>query len=332
MTLMKAAKLVAPRQFEIIDCPVPTPSDQQVLIKVRSCGICSSEAPVFDGSVIGTAGVSFRYTDFPADLGHEVVGTVEAVGSDVTMFKPGDNVTGLTYSGCGFAEYFVENETMLVKVPEAYKGDLSLAIGEPLMATMNIMRQTQPDYGDTVLVVGDGYMSLLLVAALAKYPLAQLIVVGHHDNRLELAREFGATTVINGKKTDAWKAIMAATNDVGVQVAIEYAGTPSSLQLAASVCQAKVRAKLVLAAAYDNDMPLMIGNYLQNRAPVLIPAYPNQSVDKRHDLERAMWALGEGIFPVEKLITHSFSLDDVGKGYEQSAARTENYIKGIVTP
>ncbi|MCJ9430325.1 zinc-dependent alcohol dehydrogenase [Kordiimonas marina] len=332
MTLMKAAKLVAPRRFEIIDAEVPTPTGNDVLIKVRACGICSSEAPVFDGSVIGTAGVSFRYTDFPADLGHEVVGTVEAVGPDVTAFKEGDKVTGLTYSGCGFADYFLEKDTMLVKVPDAYKGDLSLAIGEPLMATMNIIRQTQPDYGDTVLVVGDGYMSLLLIAALARVPLAQLIVVGHHDDRLAMASSFGATAVINGKKTDAWKEIMALTGNVGVQVAVEYAGTASSLQLAASVCQAKVRAKLVLAAAYSNDMPLMIGNYLQNRAPVLIPAYPNQSLDKRHDLERAMWALGEGIFPVEKLITHRFALADVGKGYEQSAARTEGYIKGIVEP
>jgi len=332
MSTMRAAKLIEPFRFEIQVTAIPAPTGNQILIKVASCGICSSEVPIFNGSLIGTPGVSFRYRALPADLGHEVTGIVAATGPDVTSLKEGDRVTGLTYSGCGFADYFVEAEPMLVRIPDSYKGPLEYAIGEPLMATANILRQMEPGFGETILVVGDGFMSLLLIAALGHYPLAKLIVVGHHSGRLELAREFGATHVINGKETDAWQEVMALTDDMGADSVVEYAGTASSLQLAASLCKAKVRAKLVLAAAYDNAMPFTIGNYLQNRAPVIIPAYPNQSLDKRQDLDRAMWALGEGVFPMERLITHRYALESVGQGYADSIARIPGYIKGMVTP
>ena len=329
---MKVASLISAGNFRLEERDIPVPEGDQVIIRVEACGVCSSEIPIFDGSLVGTPGVSFRYTGFPADLGHEVAGVVSHVGPDVKNLREGDRVTGLTYSGCGFAEYFRESETMLVKIPDGWKGDLKHAIGEPLVATINILRQVSVEYGDSVLVVGDGYMSLLLIAALSRQCLSKLIVIGHHDNRLDLARKFGACHTINGKACNAWEAIMDLTGGAGVDVAVEYAGSPSALQLAASVCKAKVRAKLVLAAAYDNSMPFTIGNYLQNRAPVLIPAYPNQTFDRRYDMERAMWALEAGIFPIGDLLTHEYRLEETGQAYQDCIARLPGYIKGIVTP
>jgi L-iditol 2-dehydrogenase len=327
-----AAKLMAPLQFKLTEVDIPLLGERQVLIEVSACGICSSEAPIFDGSAVGTAGVSFRYKSFPADLGHEVVGVVVDRGAKADDFEIGDLVTGLTYSGCGFAKHFVESQDVLVKVPENYHQKSHLAIGEPLMATINIINQCNPSYGDSMLVVGDGFMSLLLIAALARLPLTNLIVIGHHDSRLELSKTFGASHIINGKKQDAWQEVMNITHGNCVDISVDYAGTSSSLGLSASLCKAKVRAKLVLAAAYDNNMPITIGNYLQNRAPIIIPAYPNQSLDKRKDLDRAMWALSENIFPMETLITHRYSLKDVGIGYQDSLLRNNNFIKGIVIP
>jgi len=329
---MRAIQLVAPKTFEIVEREIPVAGKNQVVIKVEACGICSSEVPIYDGSLVGTPGVSFRYTTFPADLGHEVVGTVYEVGSEVENLQLGDKVTGLTYSGCGFAEYFLEQEQMLIKIPDSYNKPLKYAIGEPLVATVNIMRQMSYEFGDTILIVGDGYMSLLLVAALKRATTKNLIVVGHHDERLALALKYGASIVINGKNNNAWQAIMDLTNGQGVDISVEYAGTSKSLELAASVCKAKVRSKLVLAAAYDNKMPFTIGNYLQNRAPIVIPAYPNQSTNKRFDMERAMWALGEGLFPIEDLISHEYKLTEVGQGYQDCVVRLAGYRKGIVVP
>jgi len=309
---------------------LPSLKKDEVLIKVTACGVCTTELPVFDGSLIGTPGVSFRYRRYPADLGHEVVGKINAVGKNVKSFKKGDSVTGLTYSGCGFARYLIEKERNLIKVPKGIK--LEYALGEPLMSIMSILREIAPSIGDDVLIVGDGFMSLLMISALSRYSLSNLIVVGHHKNRLSLAKKLGTSAIINSKTSNARNKVMAITENKGVEISIDFGGTPESLRLAASLCKAKSRAKLVLAANYDNNMPLTIGNYMQNRAPILIPAYPNHSPNKEEDLKRAMWALSNGVFPIEKLITHKFSLSELSNAMENARSRKDGYIKGVVFP
>ena len=327
-----SAVLTKPKKFELVELDLPDLKKDQVLLKVISCGICSTEHDAYNGKLIGSPGVSFRYKKYPALLGHEVVGHVIEVGSDVNQFKIGDCVTGLTYSGCGFSEHFIENADMLVKIDISDLKQQIVSLGEPLMATCNIINQIGVNSGDTIVIIGDGYMSQLLLSGLSRHPLKHLVVVGHHDSRLEMALKFGATSVINSKNSDAWKKLMELTNNVGFDVSIEYAGNADSLRLAASVCKAKKRAKLVLAASYSEKMEFSIANYLQNRAPIIIPGYPNQSDNKIRDLEQGMLGLQKGIFPMEKLITHRYKLEDIQQGFEDSINRTDGYIKGIITP
>ena len=200
------------------------------------------------------------------------------------------------------------------------------------MATCNIINQSKIKFGDSIVIIGDGYMSQLLISGLAKYPLKQLVVVGHHDLRLEMAEKFGATTVINSKESNAWEKLMSLTDRKGFDISVEYAGNANSLRLAASVCKAKERAKLVLAAGYSEKMEFSIANYLQNRAPIIIPGYPNQSEDKIRDLKQGMFGLEEGIFPMNKLITHRYKLENIQQGFEESMNREDGYIKGIINP
>ena len=326
------AKLVGPKKFKIMEVELPQIINGEVLIEIISCGICSSEFPIYNGELIGTPGVSFRYKKYPADLGHEVVGKIVNIGKGVKNFEIGDLVTGMTYSGCGFAQYMNEKSVNLVKIPKNIKIKTENVLGEPIMAIVNILRQIVPDFGDDILIIGDGFMSLLTVAGLSHYPISKLIVIGHHENRLSLAKGFGATNVINSKICNAWEEVMKITNKKGVEVSIEFAGTSTSLRLAASLCKAKSRAKLVLAASYNNDMPFTIGNYLQNRAPIIIPAYPNQSLNKINDMKSGLWGLEKGIFPIEQLITHKFKLSEINKAMEIAMTRHNGYIKGIILP
>jgi threonine dehydrogenase-like Zn-dependent dehydrogenase len=327
-----AAKVTKPKTIETMEISLPDLGKDDVLIEVLSCGVCSTEMAVYEGKTIGVHGVSFHYKSFPADLGHEVVGYVIEKGSNVSKFKIDDCVTGLTYSGCGFAKHFVENQNSLIKINEIEKNKHHLCIGEPLMATVNIINQISPIFGDTVSIIGDGFMSLLLIAGLSKFPLDNLIVVGHHDSRLKMASKLGATKIINSKHEDPWKSIMEITSNNGVDSSVEYAGNPDSLRLSASVCKAKQQAKLVLAASYPNDMPFTISNYLQNRAPVITPAYPHHSKNKSLDLARGIWGLSKGIFPMSELITHKYSLENAQKAFEDNKTKEGNYIKGIIMP
>ncbi|MFC2075725.1 zinc-binding dehydrogenase [candidate division KSB1 bacterium] len=324
-----AAKLVAPRKFEFVEEPIPAPGPDEVLIEIVSCGVCMSEAPIYSGEEIGVPGVSFRYKEFPVSLGHEVTGIVAEKGSEVDRFDISDRVTGLVYSGCGFASHIVEKADKLVKAPPNVP--LQYALGEPVMSIVNLVRLTEPEFGDHLFMVGDGFMGLLTVAALARYPLESLIVVGHHYDRLKAAEELGATLTVNSHDRDPWEAAMTLTDGRGVDISIEMAGRASTLQLAASVIKAKQRGKLIMGGSYSQET-FTIGHYLQNRAPVLVPAYPSHSPDMSADLQRGVRAIETGIFPMEKLVTHSFSLDNLTEAMETAMSKPDGFIKAIVVP
>ena len=337
------AVLAAPRRTELEDVELAPLAPGDVLVEVVSCGVCSSELPVWRGDTEGVRGVSFRYADLPASLGHEVVGVVAEIGPGVTSLAVGDRVTGVAYRDSGFATHVVDEAGLFEKVPAVDGGlPLELALGEPLMAVANIVRQADADLGDFALVVGDGFLSLLTVALLAKHPLRGLVVVGHHDERLALAREFGATAVVNGKREDAYWAVRRLVDgdahdpDVtrwtgGVELAFEYAGNMGALQLCASLCKAKSRAKLVMPSFYAPE-ELTIGHYLMNRGPSLLVCHPAHSPDVMDDLRRGLWALSKGWFPMEQVVTHAFGLDEIDRAMEMAAGREDGYVKGIVAP
>ena len=333
-------ELIAPKEVRIRNEELPLIKGDNVLVSVVSCGVCTSELPVWRGECFGARGISFRYNGFPCFLGHEVAGIVAEVGRGVKNLKVGDRVTGVAYSQSGFATHVIEPENCWVQAPD--KIPLEQVLGEPLMAVVNIVRMCQPDLGDFIFLVGDGFMSLLTIAALARYPLKALVVVGHHDRRLALAKEFGSTHTINTKREDAYwqvrRLVDGKAHDAkvslwgsGVDIAFDFAGKMSSLQLCASLCKPKQRAKLMMPSFYTQES-FTIGHYLMNRAPSLIVCHPAHSKDIRDDLRRAMWALEEGIFPMGRLISHVFSLDQVNQAMEMAMNRTNGYIKGIVVP
>lgn len=323
------ALLVAPKTFELVENEIPPLESDQVLIEIAACGICQSEMDVYDGLAIGVPGVSFRYKGFPASLGHEVSGVVADKGGSVEHLRVGDRITGIVYGGCGFATHIIEKADRILKVPDNVP--LEYALGEPIMCIVNIIRLSQPDFADYVYVIGSGFMSMLTVAALSHYPLKALVVSGHYPERLELARKYGATVTINADRQNPWEAIMELTGRRGMDIVIELTGTMKGLQLGASVCKAKQRAKLVMAGVY-RDEPFTLGHYLQNRAPILIVAYPSQSPNMMDDLRRGLWAIEQGFLPIAELITHQFRLDQVGQAMEMARVKTDGYIKGIVVP
>ncbi len=335
-----SARLVGPRAVELVTSDAPVLGDDQVLVQVVACGVCTSELPVFRGEAQGVPGSSFRYARYPCSLGHEVAGIVVDVGAGVRGLRSGDRVTGVPYSGSGFATHVVEPEACWTRVPDGVP--LECALGEPLMAAVNIVRTAAPEFGDAAILVGDGFMSLLVVAALARHPLRVLVLSGHHDDRLGLAREFGASHTVNAKREDAYWAIReildGPAHDAtvtpwpgGTDLAFEFAGKMAALQLCASLCKPKQRARLVMPSFYGPE-PFTIGHYLMNRGPSLVVCHPAHSRDLRDDLRRAMWALEAGVFPVRRLITHAFGLDRVPDAFAACANRVGGYIKGIVVP
>lgn len=293
-------------------------TDDQVLIRITHCGLCQYDGAYFQG-IIGTP---------PLRLGHEPVGIVEAVGRHVKDVKEGERVTGLFANLKAFATYAAAEPRELVRVPEHIKSEHALI--EPLKCIATIVRCAPPELGDHVLVMGCGFMGLLTLAGLAGKTAASLIAVDMLDNRLQLAREIGATHTLNSKEPDFLQKVEAITNGRGVDIVFEVTGNAVAADLAVKTLRPH-RAKYALAGWYGKPAQYTLRNWTTKGAVILTP-HPKYSLDPADDMRRAMDALARGVFPMEKLVTHAFPLDDVQRGFETMLSAAEGYIKGVVTP
>ncbi len=326
---MKAriAQLVAPRRFDIREKDLDI-SKEQVLVKVAACGICGGDLPRWQGKKERIKADIYqgrpRY-GYEEALGHEPAGVVEEVGREVKNFKEGDRVTGLFTQA--YATHAVASPKGLIKIPDGVATEY--AIIEPVKCCVTSIRAGQPELGDYVALVGCGQMGLIALAGIAKYPVAEIIAIDPIDSRLTLAKELGATVVVNPTKTDVENVISSVTKGRGVDVAFEATGVPGGVESASKVLR-DGRARLILIGFHyargEYDLSYWV------KCPVIHSTQPKYSLDERDDLRRAVIGLEKGIFPMEKIITHRFKLEEINKAFETFESKAGGYIKGIIVP
>jgi L-iditol 2-dehydrogenase len=341
LMMIREVEISAPYTLKDNSYPLRELAVTEILIEVVACGVCATEYPVYQGKTIGKPGVSFRYASYPCFIGHEVSGVVAKVGGAVDRFKCGDRITGIAYQRSGFATHVIEDQALWRKVP----GNVSLeqALGEPLLCVQNIINRASPEAGDSIVIMGDGFMSLLLVSALhAHYKGLTLYLVGHRDERLQMGKEFGADYCINAKFDDPYWIIRNAEDEKiaydqgdpwknGVDIVIDMTGAMAALQLGASLVKPKQRKKLVMSGTYGEE-PFTLGHYLINRGPELVVATPSQSANLNEDLDRVIQDLRDHVYPMERLVTHAWSLDEIDVAIQVALNRKDGFIKGIIVP
>lgn len=254
---MKALLLTAPSKLEYVDFPEPRPAEDEVVVQIRACGICGSDIHGWDGS-------SGRRNP-PLIMGHEASGEVVATGPRVTAWRAGDRVTFDSTIFCGechfcragqvnlcenrrvvgvapaeykqhgaFAERLAIPERVLYRLPE----DLSFeqaAMVEPVSIAVHAVQRTHIAPGSTAVVIGSGMIGLLVVQALRWAGAKNVIAVDLADNRLELARQLGATHTINSGKTDAVAEVARISDGLGADTSFEVVGFTATLNLALAV-------------------------------------------------------------------------------------------------
>jgi len=308
-----SAVLTQPEKFELAEDEVHV-GDDQVLIKVEACGLCTWELFHFHGKF-----------GFPQRVGHEPSGIVVEVGKKVKDFFIGDRVTG--FFGPGFATYAVASPSSLIKIPEGVKTEH--ALGEPLACISNIVRAANPEIGDYILFFGCGFMNLLALSALVGRSPADFIVVDISDPKLKLAEELGATVTLNPKEVDVVTEVKKTTDNRGADIVLEATGKPGVVNLASELLR-KRRGKLLLVSSHSGGENVNIE--LWERGTIVLNPHPGYSLDRMDDLRRAINGLARGVFPMEKLITHRFRLVDIQKAFDTYSRKPEGYIKGIVVP
>jgi len=321
------------RKVEIGELECPKPGPNEVRIKTIACGICTGDRYAFLG---------IHESKYPFPGGHEPVGEIESVGSNVTHFKPGDRVTAVPYVpypwslNPSFSEYTIASERNVAKVPG--NADPCLWIGEPIACIVNGVRYADVQPYDNVIVIGTGFMGLLLIQGLSQTPLNTLIAIDLNDERLRLAKEFGANVCLNPNVHDVRKEINSITNGLGADIVVEAAGSNSALLLAADLC--RKQARLLIFGNHKGKRILNLGIWHHKGLKVFNPS-PWASPDFAKDLQTAVNLMKKGVYKLDKLITHRGTLDEAQHIFEVAAVDYEpneglvsckkGYIKGVIT-
>lgn len=251
---MKALVYLGPGKKSLEDRPKPqinAPTD--AIVKVLKTTICGTDLHILKGDVP---------TCVPGRiLGHEGVGVVDEVGPAVTAFKPGDHVLISCISSCGKCYYCRKmmyshcesggwilgnsidgTQAEFVLIPHADTSLYAIPAGmdeEALVLLSDILPtgfecgvlngRIQP--GNTVAIVGGGPIGLAALLTAQFYSPSQIIMIDLDDNRLEVAKRFGATTTINSSDGKAVGSVMSITNGRGVDTAIEAVGIPATFEM-----------------------------------------------------------------------------------------------------
>lgn len=328
---MKALVYNGSHSIALEDKPKPTIIDPtDVIIKVTKTTICGTDLGIYKGKNL--------YMKEGTILGHEGVGIIEEVGDNVRQFKKGDKVIISCITSCGScdnckkqlyahcksdggwilghmidgtqAEYvripFADNS--LFRIPNAIDDEIAVLLSDILPTGHEIgVQYGNVKPGDSVVIVGGGPIGLSTLLTAQFYSPSILVVVDLDDNRLELAKELGATHVVNSGKEGFLDEIFDIVGEDGVDVAIEAVGIPQTwdvcqkiVKAGGSIANVGVHGKKVdfdIQDLWIKNLTIRTGLVNTNTTPMLIKSVATNKID------------------VSKMITHRFDLDEIEEAY-----------------
>ena len=340
---MRAAVFRAPHQpLTVEDWPTPSPAAGEILVKVAACGVCHTDLHYIDH---GTP----TFKTPPLVLGHEISGTIAAVGAGVTALKSGDQVllaAVLTCGQCaacrsgreniceksrmigndidgGYAEYVVAPAKDAFIIPEGVplvEGSiLADAVTTPYHA---VVRRAQAAPGDWVVVFGCGGIGLNVVQV-AVAAGARVIAVDKVARKLAMAKSLGAEATIDASvEPRVDKAVRKLTGQ-GADIAMEAIGAAATQELAVSCVRTGGRVVLV---GYSPDTLALNAGRVMYRELEVIGSLGCRPVDYPRVIELAR----SGRIALEKMVTHRFPLERINEAFD--VLRSGEAIRAVVVP
>ena len=324
------------RPLSIQEVEMPSPGRGQVLVKVACSGVCRSQLM----EVQGKRGPD-RY--LPHLLGHEGSGTVLQVGQGVDKILPGDRVVltwikgegtdsgGTTYSGAQgvinagpvttWSEHAIVSENRCVRLGREMPMDVAALLGCAVLTGAGIVLNTmRPKPEESILVWGVGGVGLSAVMGANLCGCKTIIAVDTHQNKLELAGEFGATHVVNAQLEDPRKRIREIVGPDGVNFAVEAAGLVRTIEMAFESVR-KSGGLCVFASHPPLGERISLDPHDLISGKTIKGSWGGESIPER-DIPRFVELYRHGKLPLEKLITGRYGLGDVNQALADLDAGT----------
>lgn len=330
-------------KLEVGEAPMPRIGADDVLIKVRSVGICGSDLHYYREGAIGDFKV-----EFPFILGHEAAGIVEEVGENVTSLKKGDRVCmepGVPCMKCEeclsghynlcrdvrfwatppydgvLSEYVAHPAAFTFKIPD----NMSFTEGalvEPLAIGLHACNMSGVKLGQTVAILGAGCIGLVTLLAAKAYGATQIIVGDVLEKRLNKARELGAVA-INTAEEDFAAKVMELTGGRGADVCIDCAGFSATVD---SCLSSAKPAGTVIIVGLGQDRVDGFNTGIMSTKELTV-----KSIFRYRNLfPTAINAIAGGRIDVGTIVSHRFSFDDTINAFATCHKDIRNVVKGVI--
>ncbi len=307
------------RRIELRSMDIPEPGPDEVTVEMEICGICGWDVLAFNGRFE-------RYHTYPFCAGHEGVGRVVKMGEKVRSVKLGQRVAMHelpigTPGGPLMARHALRSERQLAIIPESSL-PVSLWVVEPVACVVNGIQYSGILPGDSVAIVGAGYMGLLFAQGLFRSLVGSLTAFDVDERRLALAREFGAVETVNLKNKEV-PAGMAGHFDV----VIETAGNADSIKTALAITRSG--GILENFAWHHHEFTFDLDNWHTNGLRIL-NIQPGMNPHFGDLYPRTVALMANGTFSNQRLVTHTERVEKANEIYVAAADRAGGYLKGVV--
>ncbi|MDY0406469.1 zinc-binding dehydrogenase [Virgibacillus sp. 179-BFC.A HS] len=314
MKKMKAIQIPSKgKSMKLVEVPVPQPGDGQVLLRVEACGVCRGDARTITGDAPA----------YPRIPGHEVIGTIEGLGTNSKKWEIGErvgtgynggnnHVTGLTMDG-GYAEYMVAYEDSLCSIPD----ELSALEAAPLMCagetTFNALKNSKARPGDLVAIQGIGGLGHLAVQY-AKKAGFRTVAISRGSNKEELVRHLGAHHYVNSEKEDPAHALQTLG---GAKVILATA--PNAKAISSLITGLGSDSELIIVASSAEPLELSAMDFL--KGPYTIKGSFTGKATAREIEEAVNFSVLTDVRPMVEI----FPLECASEAYEKMMTATTRF-------
>ena len=348
---MRAVQIRAPGEYAVETVPVPRPGYGEVLAEIRSVAICGSDPGIFGGKVLQNGWPPH----FPFIAGHEFAARVVEVGEGVSALRPGDRVAGEAHCGCGscemckkgfynlclqygdhkaghrhyghntagcYAQYQVYDQKALTLLPDNVTYDQG-AMADTAGIAYNALRLTGVEPGGWTAVIGPGPMGIMAMC-LAKAMGSKTVVVGR-GARLAMAGRLGADVLVDFEKVDSAVEEVRRITGRGAHQVIEAAGSGNAYYEAVQMARKGGHVALISIPAQDGQQAALKTLIMNQITLHGVRANPNCA-------KTVLDMMSQGILPVDEMITHRFSLEDIHEAFDTFITRRDGALKVVVHP